>query len=79
MLLLQQQRHVCGQLLAQPLALFECQLGLLPSQLVLLGQQAGLPLILIGDGQIELLQFQLAKIVALLGGKLLQLQHLDPV
>ncbi len=64
---------------AQPLALLQRLLGLLPPQLVLLGQQAGLPLILVGDGQIELLQLQLAEIVALLGRELLQLQHLDPV
>ena len=78
-MLLQQQRHVGGELFAQPLALLQRLLGLLPPQLVLLGQQAGLPLILIGDGQIELLQFQFAEIVALLGRELLQLQHLDPV
>ena len=79
LLLLQQQRHVGGELLAQPLALRQRLLGLVAAQLVLLVEQAGLPLILVGDGEVELLQPELAEIVALLGGELLQLQHLDPV
>ena len=41
--------------------------------------QAGLPLVLVRDGEVELLQLQFAEIVALLGGELFQLQHLDPV
>ena len=79
LLLLQQQRHVGGELLAQPLAFGQRLLRLVAAQLVLLVEQAGLPLVFIRDGEIELLQLQLAEIVALLGGELLQLQHLDPV
>ena len=71
--------EVRGELAAQAFALGQGLLGLVPAQLVLLGKQTGLPLILVGDGEVELLQLELAQIVALLGGELLQLQHLDPV
>ena len=79
LLLLLQQGQIRGELPAQAFALGQGLLGLLPAQLVLLGEQAGLPLVLVRDGEVELLQLQLAEIVALLGGELFELQHLDPV
>ena len=79
LLLLLQQGEIRGELAAQAFTLGQRLLGLVTAQLVLLGEQAGLPLVLVGDGEAELLQLQLAEIVALLGGELLQLQHLDPV
>ena len=78
-MLLLQQGQIRGELPAQPLALGQRLHRLFSPQLVLLGEQAVLPLVLVRDGEVELLQFQLAEIVALLGGELLQLQHLDPV
>ncbi|MND69115.1 hypothetical protein D3C80_605790 [compost metagenome] len=79
LLLLLQQGQIRGELPAQPLAFRQRLLRFFPPQLVLLVEQAVLPLIFVCDGEVELLQLQFAEIVALLGGELLQLQHLDPV